>query len=160
METAIQPHDFVNYVSRLEAQNRRLKWTGICLFTVLFLAIGLLGWQVWRVSHPSFLKIKMISAEQFTVLDSKGQIQGALLGMADGANLFLSGTNGKTALTFLPGDSDHPGATLTLSGNSGTDGTFPVQSKTNSSSIPLTWKVGDGRDVSSRRQNSRSIPLA
>src|SRR5690348_7310943 len=102
----------------------------------------------------------MISAEQFTVLDSKGQIQGALLGMADGANLFLSGTNGKTALTFLPGDSDHPGATLTLSGNSGTDGTFPVQSKTNSSSIPLTWKVGDGRDVSSRRQNSRSIPLA
>ena len=138
METAIQPHDFVNYVSRLEAQNRRLKWTGICLFTVLFLAIGLLGWQVWRVSHPSFLKIKMISAEQFTVLDSKGQIQGALLGMADGANLFLSGTNGKTALTFLPGDSDHPGATLTLSGNSGTDGTFPVQSKTNSNSILLT----------------------
>ncbi|HEY6465281.1 MAG TPA: hypothetical protein VIY69_04770 [Candidatus Acidoferrales bacterium] len=115
METAVQqPHDFAAYVAKLEGQNRRMKRMGLSLFALSFLAIGFMGWQVWRLSHPSFLKVKMISAEQINALDPNGQIQASLLGTADGANLFLIG-NGKTALTFLPGDAAHPGSTLTLS---------------------------------------------
>jgi hypothetical protein len=61
---------------------------------------------------------KVISENQFTLLDENGKITGMLVGGAEGAMLFLNGPKGKSGLTFGPGP-DGSGSYLSLSSPSG-----------------------------------------
>ena len=118
-----QPTVSIEYVMRLERQNRILARAGSFLFFLCFLAIGFLAWQLRRTSHSSTLQegAKMISANQFTLLDEDGRIAGALVGGAEGAMFFLNGPKGKLGLTFGPGP-DNSGSCLSLMSPSGETG--------------------------------------
>ena len=109
-------------MARLERQNRMLKRTGTFLFLVCFSAIGVIGWQVKRVSgiFPGN-NTGMISASQFNLVDDKGNLQGMLAWGTDGPTFDLRGP-GKGGLSFIPitGVAANPGGfSLTLSSASG-----------------------------------------
>lgn len=115
MATIIQPQ--VEY-ARLERQNRMLKRVGFFLFVLCFLCIGLIAWQLRKLSHGLALgHTKMISANQFNLLDQNGKVQGLLSGSEGGAMLFLNGPDGKTGLMFAPGPDK--GSSLSLESSDG-----------------------------------------
>jgi hypothetical protein len=121
METAKQqPPVSIEYVMQLEKQNRILARAGFFLSLLCFLAIGLITWQLRRISRSSTVQAgtKMISANQFTLLDENGKVAGALVGGAEGAMFFLNGPNGKLGLTFGPGPNS-TGSYLSLMSPSG-----------------------------------------
>jgi hypothetical protein len=113
-----QPQVFMDYLERLERQNRMLKRLGVFLFLLCFLAIGLMAWQLKRVSHLAapLGQAKIISATEFHLRDENGKLQGVLAASPDGAMLFLNGPNNKTGLLFNPGPS---GSSLSLMSSDG-----------------------------------------
>lgn len=113
-----QPQVVMEHVSRLERQNRVLKRVGFGLFFVCFLAIGLVAWQVKKISRVGALQwqTKTVSANQFNLVDSNGKNQGMLAATSGGALLFLNGPNNKTGLMFnpYPGEGSSSGSSLSL----------------------------------------------
>jgi hypothetical protein len=113
---------FTEYISRLERQNQMLKRVGFFLFFLCFLAIGLIAWQLKRISRPAaaqgqVLVNKVIYANEFNLVDQNGKTQGVLSGSADGAMLFLNAHNNKPGLMFYPDKSG--GSSLSLTSVSG-----------------------------------------
>jgi hypothetical protein len=115
-----QPQVFLEYLARLERQNRMLKRVGTFLFFLCFLAIGLIAWQLKRISRPAAPQgqTKIISATEFDLRDSNGKMQGMLSASPSGAILILDGPNDKPGLMFYPLDKSG-GSSLSLTSVSG-----------------------------------------
>lgn len=118
-----QPQVFSEYVARVERQNRMLKRIGAFLFFLCFLAIGLIVWQIKRLSRATALQgrtlvNKVIYANEFNLVDQNGKSQGILSGGPNGAMLFLNGPNGKPGLMFFPFDKGG-GSSLSLTSVNG-----------------------------------------
>src|SRR5579863_1281990 len=115
-----QPQDLLEYLIRLERQNRMLKRVGAVLFFLCFSAIGMVAWQFRKISRSAELQgqTKIIRATEFDLVDQNGKSQGLLSGGPDGAMLFLNGPNGKPGLMFFPFDKGG-GSSLSLTSVSG-----------------------------------------
>ena len=115
-----QPQVYLEYLARLERQNRMLKRVGAFLFFLCFLGIGLIAWQLKRISSSAARqgRSKIISATEFDLVDQNGTNQGLLSGGPDGATLFLNGPNGKPGLMFFP-FAKYGGSSLSLTSVSG-----------------------------------------
>ena len=105
-------------VEMLKRQNLVLSRICLILFSLCFIALALLTWQVRRVARDLTQDGKMLSTQQLNLLDENGKISGMFTGGSDGALVFLNGPKGKVGLTFGPGPE---GSGLTLSGPSGDD---------------------------------------
>jgi len=116
-----QPQVFMDYVRRLESQNRMVKRVGFVLFFLCFSAIGLIAWQVKKISRLTTPQgqTKIVSANQFNLMDENGKMQGMLAANSDGAMLFLNGPNNRTGLIFSPGEGGSNGSSLSLMNSSG-----------------------------------------
>jgi hypothetical protein len=118
MGAITQQPQFMDYVRRLENQNRMVKRVGFVLFLLCFSAIGLLAWKVKKLSRPTTPQgqTKIVSANEFHLMDENGKVQGMLAASSGGAMLFLNGPNDKTGLMFAPGQG---GSSLSLMSSSG-----------------------------------------
>lgn len=138
-----QPQVFQESMARLEKQNRMLKRVGLFLFSLCFLAIGLLAWQVKKMSRLTAPqgKSKIISANQFNLMGEKGEMQGMLAATQDGATLDLWGPNGKGGLTFDSGSSVGP--FLSVKGSNG-EQVITLSASDTSSGMSVGTKEGEG----------------
>src|ERR1700685_218312 len=87
-----QPQVFMDYVRRLESQNRMVKRVAFILFFLCFSAIGLIAWQVKKLSRLTTPQgqTKIVSANEFHLMDENGKVQGMLAASSGGAMLFLN----------------------------------------------------------------------
>jgi hypothetical protein len=114
-----QPQEFIDYVRRLERQDRRIKIVGLVLFLLCFSTIGLTAWQVRRLARATaYGGTKVIGATQFNLLDENGKTQGMLTATSGGAMVFLNGPNDKVGLQFNPGEGTSNGSSLSLMSSS------------------------------------------